>query len=119
MGLVISIQPSNPNIKLPDEFLIDGVKYSKHVNKPRVNADMAVNVKLDTTDAIKSINDLKEALNGITDHPKIHELSNQPLVAYLSDGSITYVWDSSDHEIVALINKPNTRLAIIENDTNA
>lgn len=84
--------------------------------KEHVNADMAVNVKLDTADAIKSINDLKEALNGITDHPKIHELSSQPLVVYASGQSTKYVWHSSDRETAELLNKPNTRLAIIEDD---
>lgn len=94
-------------------------KDDSELSKSHVNDDMAVNVKLDTADAIKSINDLKEVLNGITDHPKIHELSNQSLVIYASGRSIKYVWHSSDREIVELLNKPNTRLAIIEDDEDA
>lgn len=121
----VTFIPRNSNIKLPDEFLIDGVKYSKHVNKPHVNADMATDVRLDNDELVKSINALTKALSAVPrhednadkeHHPKIHELSNQPLVAYASDGSINYVWDSSDCEILELLSKSNTRLAIIEDD---
>jgi len=89
--------------------------------KEHVNADMAVNVKLDTADAIKSINDLKEALNGITDHPKIHELPEwqQPGGIYLHSHTGYYDVYIDDPETVALLNKPNTRLAIIEDDEDA
>ena len=109
---------SNPNSKLPDEFLIDGVKYCKHVNKPHVNADMAVNVKLDTADAIKSINDLKEALNGITDHPKIHELPKNDQFSGLNVGDhiFPYSFVTANSKTIELLKQPNTRLAIIEDD---
>ncbi|KRM09532.1 hypothetical protein ABTQ33_07570 [Paucilactobacillus suebicus] len=90
--------------------------------KPRVEADMATDVRLDD-ELVKSINALTEALSAVSQHednadkehqPKIHELPewDQAKIVY-ANVSI------SNPETIALLRKPNTRLAIIEDDTNA
>lgn len=123
----VTFIPNNSNIKLPDEFLIDGVKCSKHVNKPHVNADTAANIKLDTTELAKSINALTETLSTVPQHednqdkehqPKIHELPvwQQVRSIYAHNHMDHYNVYIDDPETVALLNKPNTRLAIIEDD---
>ena len=120
----VTFIPNNSNIKLPDEFLIDGVKYSKHVNKPHVNTDTAANIKLDTTELAKSINTLTEALSTVLQHednadkehqPKIHELPEHSKTIHVS-GLLGYYNIIDSPNAIALLDKPNTRLAIIEDD---
>lgn len=96
-------------------------KDDSELPKSHVNADMAVNVKLDTADAIKSINDLKEALNGITDHPKIHELPKNDQFSGLNVGDhiFAYSFVTANSKTIELLKQPNTRLAIIEDDEDA
>lgn len=95
--------------------------------KPRVEADMTTDVRLDD-ELVKSINALTEALSAVPRHegnadkehqPKIHELPNQPLGVHKSDRVINYGWYNNDPQTIELLSKSNTRLAIIEDDTNA
>jgi hypothetical protein len=90
--------------------------------KEHVNAGMATNIKLDTAELAKSINELKEASGGTTEQPKIHELSKceQSKGAYLNGAYLGYYYVYIDSPwTLALLRKPNTRLAIIEDDANA
>lgn len=99
--------------------------------KPRVEANMATDVRLDD-ELVKSINALTEALSAVAlstvsqhednadkEHqPKIHELPEwqQPSGNYLHSHTDYYNVYINDPETVALLNEPNTRLAIIEDD---
>lgn len=86
-----------------------------------VNADMATNIKLDTAGMAKSINELKNASGGTTERPKIQELPewDQAKIIHANNHIYSYCFYINDPEIVALLNKPNTRLAIIEDDEDA
>jgi hypothetical protein len=102
--------------------------YSERCSKPYVSADMATNIKLDTAEMAKFINALSQALSAVPQHedkqdkenqPKIHELSSQPLGVY-ENGKLIKCWlNTDDHKMVELLSKPNTRLAIIEDDEDA
>lgn len=80
-----------------------------------VNADMIVNIKLETVELVKSINELKEALYGTTERPKIHELPEHSQTIHVS-GFLGYYNLMDSPEAIELLRKPNTRLAIIEED---
>lgn len=95
--------------------------------KPRVEADMATDVRLDNDELVKSINALTKALSAVPRHednadkehqPKIHELPvwQQARSIYAHDRMCYYDVYIDDPETVALLNKSNTRLAIIEDD---
>ncbi|MCI1978052.1 MAG: hypothetical protein LKJ39_12165 [Liquorilactobacillus nagelii] len=80
-----------------------------------VNAYMVTNIKLDTAELVKSINELKEALCGTTEQPKIHELPERSKTIHVS-GLLGYYNIIDSPKAIALLDKPNTRLAIIEDD---
>lgn len=111
------------------EKAADLIKQLRNGNE-HVNAGMATNIKLDTAELAKSINALTEALSAVAlslhednadkEHQqKIHEISNQPLGVYGNNKLTSYWWTACDNEIVELLSKPNTRLAIIEDDEDA
>lgn len=91
--------------------------------KPRVEADMATDVRLDD-ELVKSINALTEALSAAPRHEdnadkehklKIHELSMDIYYDKRADFYSLHVRP----ETVELLKKTNARLAIIEDNTNA
>lgn len=96
-------------------------------SKPHINADMTTSIKLDTDELSKSINELTKTLSTVPQHednadkehqPKIHELPEwqQDGVIYVHSHTGYYDVYINNPETVALLNKPNTRLAIIEDD---
>lgn len=78
-------------------------KDDSELPKSHVNADMATDIKIDKPQI------------------KIHELSDEdtPQKAYGNFQVVGYYVAITDVETLELLNKPNTRLAIIEEDTNA
>lgn len=94
---------------------IGGITYQ------HVSADTAKNIRLATTELAKSINELKDASGGTTEQPKIHELPewDQDKIIHANNHIHSYCFYINDPETVALLSKPNTRLAIIEDDEDA
>ena len=97
--------------------------------KPHVEADMTTDTRLDN-ELAKSINALTEALSTVSQHednadkehqPKIHELPvwQQARSIYAHNHMDHYNVYIDDPEAIELLKKPNTRLAIIEDDTDA
>lgn len=80
--------------------------------KPRVEADMATDVRLDDDELVKSINALTKVLSITTKQPKMHELSKDIYYDKRADFYNLHVRP----ETVELLSKPSTRLAIIEDD---
>lgn len=88
--------------------------------KEHVNAGMATNIKLDTAELAKSINELKEASGGTTEQPKIHELpKNDQFSGLVGDHTFAYSFVTANSKTIELLKQPNTRLAIIEDDEDA
>ena len=96
-------------------------------SKPHINADMTTSIKLDTDELSKSINELTKALSTVPQYegnadkehqPKIHELPvwQQARSIYAHNHMDHYNVYIDDPEILELLSKPNTRLAIIEDD---
>lgn len=95
-------------------------------SKPHVEADMTTDTRLDN-ELAKSINALTEALSTVSQHennadkehqPKIHELPvwQQARSIYAHNHMDHYNVYIDDPEAIELLKKPNTRLAIIEDD---